>query len=138
MDRRSVQSKIIDVQETLNSDKEKYSYYLGVLELNDTIFEEIEGSLLAYYTVEQFFAFLGGKLLECEEDSVADYMKSYIRKTQNLVRVNTRAGERSVVYPLPKRMGSRTVLTLVVFIMITAFVAVVLEYRSERGRHGRP
>jgi len=136
--RRAVQSKIIDVQAMLDSDTKKYAYYDGVLKLNDRIFQEIERGIPTYYTVEQFFEFLGGEFLECQKDaSVADYMKSYIRKTQNLVQVNTRAGERPVVYPLPKRMVSRAVLTLVVFLMVTAFAAVALEYRSERGRSGR-
>jgi len=138
--RRAVQSKIIDVQEKLNSDKKKYTYYNGVLKLNAQMLEEIEGGILTYYTVEQFLGFLGAKLLDHQKDqdsSLSDYLKSYIHKTQNLVLANTRAGESPVVYPLPKRLVSRAALTLVVFLMVTTFAAVLLEYRSEHRRGGR-
>lgn len=139
--KRAVQSKIIDVQETLNSDKEKYTYYLGVLKLNDKLLEEIESGILTYYTVQQYFEFLGGKLLEYRKDEdspVADYMKSYVRKTQNLVLVNTRAGESPVVYPVSKRTLNRAAMTLIVSAMVATFLGVVLEYRSERRRGQRP
>jgi hypothetical protein len=129
---RAVQSKIIDLEETLSSDQEKYSYYLKILDLNDRLLGMIEDNILTYYTVEQFLEFLGGQLLECKDDALADYLKSYIRRTQNLILVNTRAGEKPVVYPVPKHVAGRCVLAFVVLLMVTAFVAVALEYRRER------
>ena len=129
---RAVQSKIIDLEEELSSDQEKYSYYLKILDLNDKLLGMIEDSILTYYTVEQFLEFLGGQLLDCEDEGLADYLKSYIRKTQNLILVNTRAGEKPVVYPVPKRIMGRSALAFVVLLMVTAFVAVVLEYGRER------
>ncbi len=130
---RAVQSKIIDLEESLNSNKEKYDYYLKIIELNDRLLSVVEANILTAYTVQQFLEFLGQQLVECEDEALADYLRSYIRKTQNLILVNTRAGEKPVVYPVPKRVAGRTVLAFVVLLMVTAFAAVALEYRG--GRH---
>ncbi len=129
---RAVQSKIIDLEEELSSDQEKYGYYLKILDLNDKLLKVVEPSILTYYTVGQFLEFLGGQLLDCQDDALADYLKSYIRKTQNLILVNTRAGEKPVVYPVPARVMGRSALAFVILLMATAFVAVVLEYGRER------
>jgi hypothetical protein len=64
---RAIQSKIIDMQETLNSDDEKYRFYLNVLEVNDRLLSRIEESLLTYYTVQQFMDFLREQLLASKE-----------------------------------------------------------------------
>jgi hypothetical protein len=128
----AVQSRIIDLQETLASDTEKYGFYLKVLDLNNRLLKRIEESLLTDYTVQQFLIFLGEELLTCKEDSVADYLKSYIRKTENLIQVNTRAGEKPVVYPVSKGTARNSALVFVLFLMIGTFSAVLSEYRRQR------
>ncbi|MBN1361930.1 MAG: hypothetical protein JW993_15140 [Sedimentisphaerales bacterium] len=130
---RAIQSKIINLEETLDSDQQKYTYYLKIIDLNDRLLGVIEASILTPYTVAQFLDYLGGQLRECKDEALADYLKSYIRKTQNLILVNTRAGEKPVVYPVPKRIASRATLAFFVGLMVSAFTAVALEYR--RGRH---
>jgi hypothetical protein len=135
---RAVESRIIDLQATLASDAEKYKYYLQVLSLNDKLLARVEEGLLADYTVPQFLGFLGEQLLACQDEAVADYLKSYIRRTENLAQVNTRAGEKPIVYPLAKYIVKNSVLTLVVFLMAAAFVAVLLEYRDARRRPETP
>jgi hypothetical protein len=134
---RAVRSKIIDLEETLAGNQEKYAYYLKILALNDRLLKEIEDRILTYYTVEQFLGFLGERLLECQDDALADYLKSYIRKTQNLMLVNTRAGETPVVYPIAKHVAGHSVLTFVVSLMVMTFVAAVLEYGRVRPVAGR-
>lgn len=129
---RAVQSKAIDLQETLSSDEEKYGYYLRVLDLNDRLLGKVEESILAHYTVPQFLEFLGEQLLACTDEAASDYLKSYIRKTENLISVNTRAGENPVVYPVAKHVAKRGALTGIISLMITVFVAVALESRNGR------
>jgi len=132
---RAVQAKIIDLQETVNVNKERYSFYIGVLQLNDTLLNEVERNILTHYTVQQFLGFLGRQLLANKEEMLADYLKSYIRKTENLVLTGTRAGENPVIYPVPKYVVRRGGLALVLSLMLTTFAAVVLECRHEgRGR----
>jgi hypothetical protein len=135
---RAVQSRIIDLQETLTSDAEKYKYYLEVLSLNDKLLGQVEESLLTDYTVPQFLGFMGEQLRACQNTAVADYLKSYTRKTENLAQVNTRAGEKPMVYPVAKYVAQNSVLTFVVSLMAAAFVAVLLEYRDGRRPAGMP
>ncbi|HSV99507.1 MAG TPA: hypothetical protein VLI39_05000 [Sedimentisphaerales bacterium] len=132
----AIQSRIIDLQETLASDHEKYGFYLKVLDLNSRLLKRIEESLLTDCTVQQFLAFLSEQLLACQEDSVADYLKSYIRKTENLVLVNTRAGEKPVVYPVPKGTARNSILAFALFLMIALFAAVLSEHRRRRNGAG--
>ncbi|OHB65725.1 MAG: hypothetical protein A2Y77_06720 [Planctomycetes bacterium RBG_13_62_9] len=131
---RAVQSKIIDLEETLSSNAEKYNFYLQVLDLNNRLLGKIEGSLLTYYTVQEFLGFLGEQLLACKDEAVSDHLKSYIRKTENLVLVNTRAGERPVVFAMSKHIAKNSSLTFVLSLMFAMFVAVLLEHRYERRR----
>jgi len=132
----AVQSRIIDLQETLAADTEKYGFYLKVLDLNGRLLKQIEESLLTDYTVQQFMTFLSEQLPACKEDTVADYLKSYIRKTENLIQVNTRAGEKPVVYPVSRGPVKNGVSTFVVFLMIALFTAVLSEYRHQRRACG--
>lgn len=135
---RAVQSQIIELEETLRSNADKYTYYLQVLEMNDKLLNQVEGSLLTYYTVPQFLGFLGEQLLACQDEALCDYLKSYIRRTENLVLVYTRAGEQPVVYPVAKYVAKGGILTFVIFLMVVTFVAVLLEYRRERRRPQGP
>jgi len=135
---RAVQSKIIDMQETLRSDEEMHRYYLKVLELNGRLLGEITQNLMEPYTVQQFLGFLDTQLAACQEEELVDYIQSYIRKTQNLAFANIRAGERPVVYPVAKHVVQRSVLTSLVFLMLMTFAAVALESGRDRRLHARP
>ena len=129
---RAVQSKIIDLQETLRSDAEKYNYYLQILELDDKLLAQVEGSLLTDYTVKQFLTSLGEQLQASKSEAITDYLKSCLRKTENLVLVNTRAGEKPVVYPLARHVIQGGLLAGALFLMVAALVAVLLESRGAR------
>ncbi len=127
---RAVRSRIIDLQETLAGNTRKYEFYLQVLALHECLLTRIEESVLTYYTARQFVDSLREQLLACEEEALSDYLKSYIRKTENLVLVNTRAGERPVVYPVRKGVVRNGGLAFAVSLMVAMLAAVVSEYRS--------
>jgi hypothetical protein len=129
---RAVQSKIVDVQETLANDAEKYNFYLEVLDLDNRLLAKIEESLLTYYTAQQYLGFLAEQLRAYKDQAIADHLKSYMRKTENLVQVNTRAGEKPVVYPVPKGVLKNAALVFILFLMIAMFAAVVREHRRQR------
>jgi hypothetical protein len=134
--RRAVESSIIDLQETLSRREQMYRYYVKVLVLNERLLEHVEEGLLTYYTVSQFLDFLAEQVTTCAEEELADYLRSYARRTENLTRIGTRAGENPMVYPVRKRILSRCVLAFVVLLMATIFVAVALEYGHERHPPG--
>jgi hypothetical protein len=132
---RAVQSKIIDLQETINSNENRYVYCIGVLEITQRLLDQVEQSILKHYTAEQFLGFVGEQLLACRDAAQADYLKSYVRKTENLVLGNTRAGESPVIYPVPKHLAGKSALVFIASLMVVVFAAVLME--GQRGRYGR-
>jgi hypothetical protein len=126
---RAVQAEIIDLQQSLKTGEERHGYYLKILELNGRLLDAVEQDLLKYYTVEEFVTSLEEELGRCKDDAVADCLRSFIRKAQNRILVNTRAGEKPIVYPVDKGAVRSGVLAFIVLLMGTAFVAVGLEYR---------
>jgi len=56
-------------------------------------------------------------------------LKSYVRKTENLILVNTRAGEKPVVYPVRKGIVKNSGLVFAVSLMMALLVAVLSEHR---------
>lgn len=135
---RAVRSKIIDLQETIQSNEDKYRYCVGVLDLTNRLLTQVEQSILTHYTTQQFLSFLGEQLLACKDATLADYLKSYERKTENLVFVSTRAGENPVIYPVPRHVAGISLVVLIASLMVTTFVAVVREYPREPAGRGRP
>jgi hypothetical protein len=124
---RAVQSKIVDLQETILGNEAKYSYYVGLLELSNRLLEQVERSLRTNYTAQQFLSFVGEQWSASKDKAQADYLKSYVRKTENLVQASTRAGESPVIYPVPKHVAGTAALVFAVFLMVAAFVAVARE-----------
>jgi len=135
---RAVQSKIVDLRETIQGNEDKYTYYVGVLELTRKLFDQVEKSILTQYTVQQFLDFVGEQLLACKDKAQADYLKAYMRRTENLVFVSTRAGENPVIYPVSKHLTGITLLVFVASMMVTSFVAVMLEYPHGQAARDRP
>ncbi len=131
---RAVQAKVIDLQQELRAGQERYDYYLKILDLNNKLLSQVEQSLLKYYTVQEFVAFLQQELSQYKDSGVADYVRSYIRKTQNRILINTRAGEKPTVYPVDRNTVRSGVVALVVLLMLTGFIAVGLEYQNGRGK----
>jgi hypothetical protein len=130
---RAVQAKIIELQETLANDERLYAYYLQILDLAQGLLDTVERSLLTDYTVGEFLGLRDEKLTACTDAAVEDFLRAYKRKTENLVLVNTRAGESPVVFRVSKHVVSRAVLAFVVSLMATMFAAVLLEYRCGKS-----
>jgi hypothetical protein len=131
---RAVQSRMIELEEGLKGDQQKLDYYVKILDLNNRILRTVESRLLTEYTVGEFIGYLDGELQQAKDTDVSDYLRSYIRKTQNLIFVSTRAGEKPIVEPVKRHAVQRTVLTFIVLLMAMTFVAVALEYRETAGR----
>ena len=134
---RAVQSKIIDLQETIRGNEDKYTYCVRVLELTGKLLNQVEQSILTRYTTQQFLSFVGEQLPTCKDKAQTDYLKSYMRRTENLVLVTTRAGESPVIYPVPKHVVGIGAVALIASLMVTIFAAVVLESRQGLAGQGR-
>jgi hypothetical protein len=131
---RAVHAKIIDLEQGLKADQEKYDYHLKILDLNGKLLANVEQNLLKYYTVQEFVKSLQEELGQQKDTNVADYLRSYIRKTQNRMAINTRAGEKPIVYPESKGAVRTGALAFIMLLMVTTFIAVALEYQNGRGK----
>ncbi|MCU0914688.1 MAG: hypothetical protein MUC88_09010 [Planctomycetes bacterium] len=131
---RAVQSRIVDLQETLANDTERHNFHLQVLDLDNQLLTKIEESLLLPYTASQYLGYLNEQLQACQDQAVRDHLRAHVRQIESLVALNTRAGERPIVHPISRNPVRNGVLTLVLCLMVTTFAAVVLECRRE----GRP
>ncbi len=134
----AVASKIIDLQETIRGNEDKYAYRVAVLELTDRLLNQVEQSLPTHYTTQQFLSFLGEQLPACKDKAQSDYLKSYVRRTENLIFASTRAGISPVIYPVPKHFAGIGVVVFIASLMVTIFAAVVLEYPHGSSSRVRP
>lgn len=129
----AVHSRIIDLEESVAGDAEKYAYYLKVLDVSDRLLNRIESSLLTDYTVGQFLESLREQLKTSQDAAVTDYLQSYMRRTENLVQMSTRAGEKPAVYVVSRSIVKNSILAFVVFLMIALLTSVLLEYRRQQS-----
>ncbi len=131
---RSIQAKIIDLQQGLAAGQQRYEYYVRIADLNTRLLDKVEQSLLKSYTIQEFVGFLRQELDQYKDGGVTDYLRSCIRKTQNRILINTRAGEKPIIYPVGKGTINSGVVAFIVSLMMTSFVAVALEYQNGRGK----
>lgn len=135
---QAVQSKIIGLRETIRGNEDKYTYYVGVLDIANKLLNQVEQSILTPYTVQQFLGFVGEQLLACKDKAQADFIKSYMRRTENLVLVSTRAGESPVIYPVAKHPVGISVLVFLAGMMVMVFAAVALDGPRVQVGRDRP
>ena len=135
---RAVASKIIDLQETIRGNEDKYAYCIGVLELTEKLLSRVEQSILTYYTTQEFLSFAGEQLPACTDKAQSDYLKSYMRRTENLVFASARAGVSPVIYPVSKHLAGTGVVVFIASLMVAIFAAVVLESSRGPSSRGRP
>jgi hypothetical protein len=98
------------------------------------VLAKIEESLWTYCTAPQYRGFVGEQLLACKDPALGDHLRSYIRRAENLVLVNTRAGARPIVCAPSRNVLGNSVPTFLLFLMVTMFAAVLREHRHERRR----
>jgi len=125
---QAVESRIINIEETIRENQGKYDYYRNVLSLNEMLSDEIEDKMSSYYTIGQFHSFLTNLLEGYKGQDVADYLKSYIKKVENTMSSITLITENPEVYQVRKGIVTKTAFTFLVLLMIIIFVSFLLEY----------
>lgn len=125
---QAVESRIINIEETIRENQSKYDYYRNVLSLNEMLFDEIEDKMSSYYTIGQFHSFLTNLLEGYKGQDVADYLKSYIKEIENTMSSITLITENPEAYQVRKGIVTKTVFIFLVLLMIIIFVSFLLEY----------
>lgn len=122
-------TQIINLEEQIRASKEMYTYYAGLLNLNEKLFGYVKKVMPSYCTLEQFHSFLTNTLAEYNENEqqLLDYLKAYIKRTENKIANVIPLVERPKVYPLAKGTVKKSAIVFAIALMLSMFAAFLLE-----------
>ena len=125
---QAAKTQIINLEEQIMANKEKYDYYTGLLKLDETLFSHVEKLMPSYYTLEQFHVFLTNTLAEYKEDQqqLQDYLKAYIKRIENKIANVIPLVERPKVYPVAKGTVKKSAIVFVIALMMSVFASLLL------------
>ena len=124
---QAVESTIIDLEENIKANEQKYEYYSRLLSLNQRLFDEVKKEESPYYTIQQYHPFLIKILNDYEDKELVDYLNAYIKKIENTMSANIPIMEVPKVYPVLKGTVKKSAIVLAIFIVVTTFAAFGLE-----------
>jgi len=126
---QAAETQIINLEEKIRANSENYDYYSQLLKLNEKLFSYVKKVMPSYSTFEQFHSFLTNTLAEYNENNqlLLDYLKAYIKRTENKIANVIPLVERPKVYPLAKGTVKKSAIVFVIALMLSMFVAFLLE-----------
>ena len=71
------------------------------------------------------------------EKELADYLNAYTKRIENMISINTPVTDIPNVYPVPKGTVKKSMVSFVALLIITSFVALLLEAVHQRQAPGR-
>lgn len=77
---QAVESTIIDLEENIKANEQKYGYYSSLLSLNQRLFDEVKKAESPYYTIQQYHPFLTSILNDYEDKELVDYLMPTLRR----------------------------------------------------------
>jgi len=124
---QTVESRIIQLEETIKDDENKYGYYKDLLSLNEKLFAEVKNKASSGYAIEQFRLFLLESVKEVEKEELKNYLSSYTKKVENRIAASTPVIENPSIYAVSKGTVKKTTIVFVISVMISVFAAFLLE-----------
>lgn len=124
---QAAETQIINLEEQIRANKEMYTYYAGLLNLNEKLFGYVKKVMPSYSTLEQFHSFLNNTLEEYKDQELLDYLKAYIKRIENKIANVIPLVERPKVYPVAKGTAKKSAIVFVVALMLSVFAAFLLE-----------
>ncbi len=129
---QAVDVDIIDLEETVKANQERYNCYGNLTSLTEKLFDEIKTRTSSYYTVQEFHSFLANMMSDYREKQLTDYLDSYTRRIENMILASSPIIEKPGVYPIPKGTVKKSAVSFVAFLMMTSFIALVSEAVRQR------
>lgn len=123
---------IINIEETIKANQEKYNYYNKLISLNEKLLDEVKNKISSYYTIQEFHSFLANMMGDYTEKELADYLNAYTKRIENMISINTPVIEKPGVYPIPKGAAKKSTVVFAVLLMITTLIAFLLEGIQKR------
>jgi len=124
---QAAETQIINLEEQIRANKEMYTYYTDLLNLNEKLFGYVKKVMLSYSTLEQFHSFLTATLAEYKEQHLLDYLKAYIKRIENKVASVMPLVEKPKVYPIAKGTVKKSAIVFAIALMLSIFAAFLLE-----------
>jgi len=126
---QAAETQIINLEEQIRANKERYDYNTGLLKLNRKLFSHVEKLMPSYYTLGQFRVFLTDTLAEYKEDEqqLKDYLKAYIKRIENKIANVIPLVEKPKVYSVAKGTVKKSAVVFAIALMLSMFAAFLLE-----------
>jgi len=124
---QATNSNIIDLEETVKTNQQKYDYYKNLLSLNERLFNQVKGKTSSYYTIQQFHSSLTDILNNYEDKELRDYLNAYIKRIENVISANTPVVEKPRIDAIDKSPYKKCTAVFAVLLMITTFIAFLSE-----------
>ena len=124
---QTAESRIIQLEETIKENEEKYKYYKNLLVLNEKLSAELKNNISSYYTIQQFHSFLTELIGSYEAEELKDYLSSYIKRIENRIAANVPVTENPSTYAVSKGTAKKSAIVFVIALMISMFAAFLLE-----------
>ena len=124
---QTAESKIIQLEEIIKENEEKYKYYKNLLDLNEKLFAEVQNKALSGYTIQQFRLFLLESVKEVEKEELKDYLSSYAKRIENRIAASIPVTENPGTYAVSKGTAKKSAIVFVIALMISVFAAFLLE-----------
>ncbi len=126
---QAAKTQLINLEEQIRANKEMYTYYTDLLNLNEKLFSYVKKVMPSYSTFEQFHSFLTNTLAEYNENEqqLLDYLNAYIKRIENKIVNVIPLVERPKVYSIAKGTVKKSAIVFAVALMMSVFVAFLLE-----------
>ena len=121
------ESKIIEMEESIETNKARYDYLKNLLELDGKLSAELKNNASSFYTIRQFHAFLAGLVDRYESKELKDYLSSLIKKIENRISACVPITERPKIYAVSKGTVKKSAIVFVASLMISIFAAFLCE-----------
>lgn len=123
---------IIDIEETIRANRQKYDCYRNLMTLTEKLFDEVRTKMSSYYTLDEFHSFLANMMSDYTEKLSTDYLNAYKKRIENMMSANTPVMEKPGVYPIPKGTVKKSAVSFGAFLVIAIFAAFFLEAVQQR------
>jgi hypothetical protein len=123
---------IIDFEETIRANRQKYDCYHNLMSLTEKLFDEVRTKMSSYYTIDEFHSFLADMTSDYTEKQSTDYLNAYKKRIEDMMSANTPVVEKPGVYPIPKGTVKKSAVSFGAFLVIAMFAAFLLEAVQQR------
>jgi hypothetical protein len=124
---QAAETQIINLEEQIRANKEKYDYNAGLLDLNEKLISYVKKVIPSYCTLEQFHLFLNNTLEVYKDQELLDYLNAYIKRIENKIANVIPLVERPKVYPIAKGTAKKSAIVFAIALMLSVFIAFLLE-----------